>query len=153
MTPEQERQMQSLFAAGDPGARVSERLPQRVAARLAERPARGWHLGWARTATVGLVLVSSAGLGAAAVYVGKRELTAPASAPVVAAAPQKAPSVAVVQPPDPVALEAQLVREALEALQRGDVDGARAKLDEREQRFPSGLLKAEADAVRERCGQ
>ncbi|MBL8955675.1 MAG: hypothetical protein JNK82_33180 [Myxococcaceae bacterium] len=154
MTPEQEKAVDALFAAGDPGARVPERLPQRVAARLTERPSRSWQVGWLRTATVGLVLASSAGMGAAGVYVAKRQLTAPTVEVTPAAV--KSPVATVAAAPraaDPVALEAQLVRQALEALQRGDVDGALAKLDEREQRFPAGVLQAEADAVRSRCGR
>jgi len=151
VTPDPEQQLQALFAAGDPAARVDERMTQRVAARLAERPHSTWHLGWARAVTVGLVLVSSAGLGAAAVFVAKKEL-APAKAPApVTVTTAKAPLAP--RPPDPVALEAQLVREALEALQRGDLELAGARLDQRQEQFPDGLLQAEADAVRARCGR
>src|SRR5688572_27213213 len=144
MSPDQEKQMQALFAAGDPAARVSELLPQRVAARLAERPAPAWHAGWARAVAVGLVLASSAGLGAAAVWA----TNAASKGAVEAPAPAKAAVAA--QPADPLGVEAGLLRSALEALQGGDTQGALAKLDERDRRFPGGALQSEAAVTRAR---
>lgn len=148
MTAEEEKQLEAMFAAGDPASRLPEYLPQRVAARLKER--RGARLGWARWAAVGVTLVSSAGLGAAAVWV-TNEVRKPAEAVVAKVEPAKhgaAPRVLVTPATDPLAEEAALVQASLEALQRGDADAALQKLDERKQRFPAGLLSSEAAVAR-----
>ncbi len=143
MTADQDEQLEAMFQAGDPAARLPEYLPQRVAARLEAR--RAPRLGWARWAVVGVTLVSSAGLGAAAVWVSN-EVRKASVAPV--AVPLAAPAPAVKRAPDPLAEEAALVQASLEAVQRGDFETALSKLDERERRFPSGLLGSEAAVAR-----
>ena len=149
MTGEQEKQLEAMFAAGDPAARIPEYLPQRVAARLKER--RGARYGLARWALASVTLVSSAGLGAAAVWV-TNELRKPPEPVVAKVEPVKrsaAPRVTSVAPvADPLAEEAALLQASLEALQRGDADAALQKLDERTQRFPEGLLSSEAAVAR-----
>jgi hypothetical protein len=148
MNAEQEKQLEALFAAGDPGRRVSELLPQRVAARL-DAPRRSPALLWARHAVVGLTLVSSVGLGAVAVWASNeaRKALAPPPAELRAVKPatvKHAPPAQV----DPLTEEAALLQESLEALQRGDADLALVKLEQRARRFPSGLLESEAGVAR-----
>ena len=150
MTADDEKQMQALFAAGDPAARLPELLPQRVAARLSARPAGRFGLTSARAAAMAVALVSSAGLGGVAVWVTHELKVAPAPVlPAPVAAKPKAKVAAA--PADPLALEAGLVRAALEALQRGDADEALARLDERQRRFPAGALETEAAVARARA--
>jgi hypothetical protein len=149
MTADEEKQLQAMFAAGDPAARLPAMLPQRVAARLAERPARTSGFSFARAAAVSVALASSAVLGAAGVWVTHelrqaQEPEAPAPAKARAVAPAAAPA-------DPLAVEAGLLRASLEALQRGDADAALANLDERQHRFPAGALEAEAAVARARA--
>lgn len=145
MTADQEKQLEAMFSAGDPAARLPEYLPQRVAARLDAR--RAPRLGWARWAVVGITLVSSAGLGAAAVWVSNE--VRKSSAPVEpAAAARVVPAPVIKRAPDPLAEEAALVQASLEAVQRGDAETALSKLDERERRFPAGLLGSEAAVAR-----
>lgn len=146
MTSPDDKRLEGMFYAGDPAARLDPYLTTRVAARLKEP--RGAHHGFARWALVGITLVSSAGLGAAAVWV-TNEVRKPA--PVVEpATPSRRAKAA--QPAAHVegllAEEAALVQASLEALQRGDAELALATLDERQQRFPHGLLATEAAVAR-----
>lgn len=155
MTTDEEKQMEALFAAGDPAARLPELLPQRVAARLAEssdrRAAGGF--SWARSLALGVVLVSSVGMGAAAVWatVEARKspvIHLPAPAPSLA---RPAPKTVAPREADPISLEAALLQASLEALQRGEAEDALAKLAEREERFPGGPLASEAAVARARA--
>ncbi|MBK7861150.1 MAG: hypothetical protein IPJ65_21570 [Archangiaceae bacterium] len=155
MTADEQKQMEALFAAGDPARRVSEFLPARVAARLtSERRRSGAWLGFGRAATLALTLVSSVGLGSAAVWVSNevRKAVAPAPLPEVVPAaavkPRPARHEAPVPAADPLSEEAALLQSALEALQRADADAALSTLDTRARRFPDGLLAAEASVAR-----
>ena len=146
MTPLEEQRLEEMFQAGDPAARLDPYLTTRVAARLKEP--RGARQGWARWALVGMTLVSSAGLGAAAVWV-TNEVRRPA--PVVEPAkpsPRATPALPAAHVADPLAEEAALVQASLEALQRGDAELALSTLGERQQRFPHGLLASEAAVAR-----
>jgi hypothetical protein len=77
----------------------------------------------------------------------------PLPAPATAASPSPwyppAPVRAPVRPPSVLGAEARLVREALESLRRERQPAAAlARLDEHRERFPRGLLRADADLLR-----